>query len=407
MKILNVISTMNPAAGGPSQGIRNSTPELNKLGVHREVVCLDDPNADFLGKDPFPVHAVGQGKGPWFYSPGLMPWLLKNISRFDAVIVNGLWQYHSYAVSKLFRELHRGAQRQTNGSTKVPKLFIMPHGMLDPYFQRASDRKLKAIRNWIYWKLIENKVVNKADGILFTCETEQILAQKTFSPYHPKGQFNVSYGIEAPPVFTKEMLTAFQAACPQLAGEPYLLFLSRVHPKKGVDLLIDAYICLRKKTDIPMPKLVIAGPGVETPFGKKLTQLVSGDSFSSSNIFFTGMLKGDAKWGAYYGCDAFVLPSHQENFGIAVVEALACGKPVLISNQVNIWREIKGGGLVGEDNMQQTMAILEKWFNLSKVEKAVMEESALAIYHKNFESFPAADLFFKVLHKVINNNPLP
>ena len=80
------------------------------------------------------------------------------------------------------------------------------------------------------------------------------------------------------------------------------------------------------------------------------------------------MLTGHAKWGAFYGAEAFILPSHQENFGIAVVEALACGKPVLISKQVNIWHEIieGGGGLVEEDTTAGTLRLLESWQRLSK-----------------------------------------
>jgi glycosyltransferase involved in cell wall biosynthesis len=401
VKILNVISTMNPAAGGPSQGIRNSTPELNKLGVHREIVCLDDPEADFLGKDPFPVHAVGQGKGPWFYSPGLMPWLLKNISRFDAVIVNGLWQYHSYAVSKLFRELHRGARRQTNGSERVPKLFIMPHGMLDPYFQQAKERRLKAIRNWIYWKLIENRTVNDADAVFFTCQTELLLARKSFSPYHPRKEFDVGYGIAAPPDFNERMANVFNQHCQGLNGAPYLLFLSRVHQKKGIDLLIGAYKTLLPKYP-GMPKLVVAGPGLDSNFGKEIQMLAINDPLLKDSIFFTGMLTGDAKWGAVYCCDAFVLPSHQENFGIAVVEALACGKPVLISDQVNIWPEINGGGIIGTDTLEGTKMIVEKWLNLELSERQIMAKAAKKVYLENFESLPAAKKFYNALKMVID-----
>jgi glycosyltransferase involved in cell wall biosynthesis len=75
------------------------------------------------------------------------------------------------------------------------------------------------------------------------------------------------------------------------------------------------------------------------------------------------MLDGDSKWGAFYGCEAFVLPSHQENFGISAVEALACDKPVLISNKVNIWREIANdeAGFVEEDTVDGTARLLNRF----------------------------------------------
>jgi glycosyltransferase involved in cell wall biosynthesis len=123
-----------------------------------------------------------------------------------------------------------------------------------------------------------------------------------------------------------------------------------------------------------------------------LQQIVSDNSAISSSIFFTGMLTGDAKWGAYYGCEAFALPSHQENFGIAVVEALACNKPVLISNQVNIWREIEaaGSGLVAHDTLEGTAFLLENWFNLTQPIKSAMTERSSAAYYDYFAVEPAA-----------------
>src|SRR5690606_2344552 len=131
---------MNPASGGPCQGIRNSIPALKKLGVHNEVVSLDPPNAPFLQKDEFPIHAVGPAENPWAYNGRLHSWLLANFSRFDVVIVHGLWLYHGFAVRKAINKYQKNIN--LSGSGKVPKLYVMPHGMLDPYFQKAAGRKL-------------------------------------------------------------------------------------------------------------------------------------------------------------------------------------------------------------------------------------------------------------------------
>ena len=168
MRLLHIIASMDPASGGPCQGIRNSNPEMIRLGVYREVVCLDDPSAPFIGMDSFPVHALGPGIGPWQYSSKLKPWLIDNLHRFEAIVINGLWLYSSFAGWSALRTLKKLAQRGYN--TNIPSMFIMPHGMLDPYFQRAPDRKLKALRNWFYWKLVENRVVNDADALLIVTE---------------------------------------------------------------------------------------------------------------------------------------------------------------------------------------------------------------------------------------------
>ncbi len=375
MNVLRVIASMNPELGGPCQGIRNSIPELAKLGVRNEVVSLDESDAFFMGKDAFPIHALGKAKGPWAYNKQLIPWLAENFQRFDAIIIHGLWLYHGYAVHKAWK-----AYKKIN--TNAPKLYVMPHGMLDPWFQRAKGRKLKAIRNWFYWKAIEQYVVNEADGVLFTCEEELKLSRETFSPYHPNKELNVGYGIMAPPAFADHMKEAFLQLCPDVENEPYLLFLSRINVKKGVDLLINAYLTL-KKSGQRLPKLVIAGPGGDSAYGRQMRQLAAVDK----DILFPGMVSGPAKWGAFYGCDAFVLPSHQENFGISVVEALACGKPVLISDQVNIWREIanEGAGLISNDSAIGVLKQIEKWLALSKVEKKRMSGLAKETFLKYYE----------------------
>jgi len=255
-----------------------------------------------------------------------------------------------------------------------PHLWIMPHGMLDPYFQRAEGRRWKALRNKIYWKWVESKVVNQADAVLFTCQEELLLARTTFSNYQPLRELNIGYGVPGPPGYLPQ------------SSRPYLLFLSRIHEKKGVDILLKAY--LRLKRERAMPDLVVAGPGLETVYGQQLKRQAEQDD----QICFVGMLQGEAKWRAFYGCEAFVLPSHQENFGIAVVEALACAKPVLISNRVNIWREIEEGkaGLVDEDTEEGVYRQLKRWEGLGEEQRKNMRIHAEETFRRHFSIAAAA-----------------
>jgi glycosyltransferase involved in cell wall biosynthesis len=365
MKLLRIIPSMNPKHGGPSQGIRNSIPALQKLGVENEVVCLDDPSESFVVQSPFVIHALGDSKSSWSFNKTLESWLKERMQDYDAVIVHGLWSYHSYVTLKVYNELKR--------SKEVPKIYIMPHGMLDPWFQRDKSRRLKAVRNEIYWRLIEKKVVNSADGILFTCEQELLLARETFKGYKPKAELNIGYGIQAPPEYSDTMP-------PVIAEKPYWLFLSRIHPKKGVDILIKAYQELSKLYS-DLPDLVIAGP-TDSDYSQEMITLAAGDS----KIHFVGLLQGESKWGAFYGAELFVLPSHQENFGIAVVEALACGVPVLISDQVNIWREIDfaGGGLVEKDTLDGVRTLLSKWLKLNLRERNILSTNAKKTFRSHF-----------------------
>lgn len=373
MKILRVILSMNPINGGPCQGIRNSIPAQEELGVQNEVLCFDAPESEFLKKDNFKVNAIGPAKGPYGYCNRLNGWMKANVQDFDAIIVHGLWQYSSYGTYSFLQNLKAKGE-------KVPKIFLMPHGMLDPYFQKARGRRLKAIRNSIFWHLIESKVVNGTDGVLFTCEEELLLARKTFWAYRPKSEINIGYGILPPPDYQESFNEEFILKCPEVANRPYWLFLSRIHPKKGAELLIRAYLKLKKNYP-DIPDLILAGPGLNTSYGKSLQKLGR-----NSTIYFPGMLEGSAKWGAFYGCNAFVLPTHQENFGIAVVEALACGIPVLTTNKVNIWREIQtdDGGLISDDTAENFYLILKDWYELSKERQLQIGHNAKKIYKSQF-----------------------
>lgn len=388
MNVLHVIASMDPKQGGVSQAVSTMIAGSAEQGITNEVTNLDAPDAPWNKAAPFITHALGPGRGPWQYSTKLIPWLVANLARFDAVILHGLWLYHGYALRQALRRLQR--QQPAAGSPKipVPRFFVMPHGMLDPYFQKAPDRKLKALRNWIYWRLFERKMIAYADAILFTCETECLLSRNSFSPYQPKRELVVGLGVEQPPTYMPAMREAFLTKCPECADRPYLLFLSRLHEKKGVDLLLRAYGQLARDQAFSaqtFPALVIAGPGLETPYGEGLRQLAA-ELPVPATVLFPGMLTGAAKWGAFYNCQAFVLPSHQENFGIAVVEALACGNPVLISNQVNIWREIEsaGGGIIAADTLAGTQHLLGHWYQLPELAKRAIGEQARDAYHKYF-----------------------
>lgn len=388
MKILRVINSMNPVNGGPCQGIRNTVPQIASLGHDSDVVCLDHPDDAWIGKDTFNVFAVGKASGPWAYNKALMPWLIEHLTNYDAVIIHGLWQYHSYAVIKAANALKKSGRQ-------VPKVFVMPHGMLDPYFQKAPGRKLKALRNSIFWHLIESKVINSADGILFTCQEELELAAQTFNNYHPKAVYNVGYGILPPPLKETIDNEAFFRLCPDAQQQSFILFLSRVHEKKGVDLLLKAFDKVSNKTNAPL--LVVAGPGIETEYGKLLQEIVAQSEFLKSNVRFVGMLQGEVKWSAFYNCEAFILPSHQENFGIAVAEAMACAKPILISDKVNIWQEIQNShaGFVENDTELGTENLLKKWESCNSDERKTMADNALLTFQKFFTVEQAA-------HNLIN-----
>jgi glycosyltransferase involved in cell wall biosynthesis len=383
VRILRVIASVNPTQGGPVAGIRAVTPVLATMGVETEIACVDSPAAGWLGSVPqAKVHALGPAQRPWARSPQLVPWLRANGSRFDAVIMHGLWLHPSYAVWQAFRP------------PSTTPYFVYPHGMLDPWFQNA--RPIKALRNTIYWKLIEHRVVRDATGVLFTCDEERRLAREPFRPYASR-EVVVNYGSATPPLDRDRCKGVFLQKHSELIDKNFLLFLSRIHRKKGVDLLLKAWSGQLKTGKTP-PHLAIAGPCADTAYLDGLKRLAS-ELDLTPHITWLPMLEGDAKWGALNACEAFILPSHQENFGIAVVESLACGRPVLISDKVNIWREIQsdGSGLVAPDTTQGVSQLVEAWQALDARAREKMNLLALESFEQRFTIAKAAESIVNVI----------
>ncbi len=374
MKILRCIHSLDPAIGGPLESVKQSTLVLQRRGHEVEIASLDAPGSAGVREFPATVHALGPGRGSYGYSARFVPWLRQGHERFDAVVVHGIWQYPSFGV---WRALHGGAT----------PYFIFPHGMLDPWFNRTYP--LKHLKKSLYWPWAEYRALRDAAAVLFTSEEERRLARQSFSLYRAN-EVVVSYGTAAPEVDWNAAQEEFWERFPRLRGQKFLLFIGRLHEKKGCDLLIQAFESLGGR---PWD-LVIAGPCADESYLARLKDLAG-----TLPITFTGMLSGNLKWGALRAADAFVLPSHQENFGIAIAEALACGTPVLISNKVNIWREVveDGGGFAEEDDLTGTKRLLERWLATAPATRAEMSTRAQASFARRFEINRAVDSFLQVL----------
>lgn len=162
-------------------------------------------------------------------------------------------------------------------------------------------------------------------------------------------------------------------------------------------MLIDAYTKLCEENQ-SVPELVIAGP-VDSVYARQMVKKAK----QNNRIHFSGMLMGDSKWGAFYGCEAYLLPSHQENFGIAIVEAMACRKPVLITKNINIWREIEagnGGWILEELN---TDSLKKQLINIACLTETALEikgKNAFDTYEKIFDVESRAHVFLDTLKKL-------
>ena len=318
MHFLDIIRTVRRESGGPAEGLRRILEGYRTMGHTAEVLTLDPPGS--LPDDlDVPVHALGRSIHGYGYSTAARTWLRANASRFDGIVVQGLWQYQGLLTLQELAGRHSYA--------------VFTHGMLDPWFNR--EYPLKYVKKLPYWALIERRVLRGAHRVLFTATMEAKLAAESF-PFSRWTPQVVPYGTAGPSEDAEAQVAAFFDTVDLAPGEPFLLYAGRIHEKKGCDLLIEAYSIVAQEA--ALPRLVMAGPdqvGLAATLQRVALRRGVADRF-----LWPGMISGAAKWGAFRAADAFVLPSHQENFGIAVAEALSCGTPALISDQVNIHADI-------------------------------------------------------------------
>jgi glycosyltransferase involved in cell wall biosynthesis len=391
LKILQLVHTLDPSVGGVAAAVLGLSRGLARRGHKIDIVVLDDPStvvADAV-RGPTPaadeldlrVHALGSGLTSYRYSRALWPWLRQHGGDYDRVIVNGIWQYLSFA-----------AWRRYAGSS-IP-YYVFPHGMLDPWFKETFP--LKHLKKWLYWPWAEYRVLRDAAAVIFTAEEERFQARKSFWLYRCREKVS-PLGVEAPPI-SSNAKSEFLSRYPQLQNSRNFLFLGRLHPKKGCDILLEAFAQLRSNNSI---FLILAGPdqvGWESDLRRQVTRLNL-----TNRVVFTGMLEGSMKQSAFANAEAFVLPSHQENFGISVVEALAVRVPVLISNRVNIWREIEAdrAGYVETDDLAGTTRLLQHWTDTAPAEREMIRQNARRCFEQRFEINRAVDSLLQVLNETL------
>ena len=244
--------------------------------------------------------------------------LRKEIGDSNVVHIHALWEEIQ----------HQGAVAACAGD--IPYV-ITPHGMLDPWSLSQSRMKKQL---YLAWRL--RRDLNRAAAIHFTSTVERDLS----SPLKLKPPAIVEpNGVDLSEFENLPQRGSFRARYPQIGDRPIVLFLSRIHPKKGLDLLIPAFAAAA----ISQAVLVIAGP--DSDGYAEQVRSEAARSGIGDRVIFTGMLRGRERLEPMVDADLFVLPSYQENFGIAVAEALAAGCPVIISDQVNIHAEVLAAGV--------------------------------------------------------------
>ncbi len=319
MRVLHVIRSTDPLIGGPTQAVENMARALIARGISVDVaatVPLKDEKANPTGRSSLLKNGARFFYFPrqlgtvWCLSVPLWRWIRARITDYDAVHIHGVFTFPVLMAA-------RAARR-----SGVPYV-IRPAGTLDIY-----PMTQKAWRKKLYYRFFLKSTLARANAIHATSASER----------NQLALLGLAGACTVIPLAV-DLPVLNRAEC-QSERILRLLFLSRIHPKKGLPILLRALAVLRDR-EIEA-SLTIAGQGSKA-YQKELKRLIDALGLHST-VEFVGFVTGKEKSRLLALADLFVLPSYQENFGIAVAEAMAAGLPVVISDQVALAEEIIRGG---------------------------------------------------------------
>lgn len=331
MKILHVIPAVAQRYGGPSQVIFEMCRAIQRHGTD---VLIATTNADGPGSLPVEIGKPIDYKGAqtiffqreWSqrfgYSFSLARWLSDNVKNFDAVHIHAVFSHPCLAAARACSK--RG----------VPYI-VRPLGSLDPWSMRQ-----KPLRKRLMWHMAAGQMLRQAAAVHYTAREEQQLAERSLDL---KRGVVIPLGIEMERINDGVSANLFRQLHPSLGDKPYILALSRIHPKKNLELLLKVFLTLVRQPEFESWRLVIAGDG-EAEYKQSLQSLAE-EKGGTGKVVFPGWLQGAEKTSALQNAALFALTSHQENFGLAVIEALASGVPAIVSQHVNLAPEIEEFGL--------------------------------------------------------------
>ncbi len=395
MKILHVIPSVSLTRGGTTPAIIDMVHALQSQGLDVTIATTNDDGDNLLDV------ALGQivfHRGiPTYFFPRFSPsslairefnfssaftiWLFQNISKYDLIHLHGLFSYTTTIAMAIAR--FQG----------IPYI-TTPHGMLCEWSLQQKRQKKQA-----YLNLIEQANLDHAQAIHLTCQQERddlmTLNLKAPTFILPLALTDIPQSIPNAADQLRKSLN-----CP--ADEPIILFLSRLHYKKGLDYLIPALAKLRDHRFT----FVIAGSG--TPTYEAEIQALIVASGLADRTQMVGFVEGEYKDLLIQGSDLFALTSHSENFGVAVLEALIAGKPVLVTPGVGLVDIVRDRdlGYVADLNIESIVHQLEQYF--TDPDRAKQKgDRARQFTLKNYTWDKIANDLVQVYRSIVDRKPLP
>ena len=335
MKVLHITPYMHPSAGGPPVVVERLAAFAGENNWHARVITT----SQFCEDNGAGLETALQRSIDATVVAADRPRAFGLSSQAEKAINDGVREADIVHLHTLWHPLNTIARRAC--AQYARQYVLSPHGMLDPY-----SLGVKSLRKRLYMKLREERNLRDAACLIFTTPLEEELARNSL-PWLGEGAV-IPLGADMPPLEPPEDLAKqFVTRFPRAQDRRRLIFLGRLHPKKGLERILKALPAVVEA--YPIVLVIIAGSG-EPAYVRNLKEQTEKDGLGE-HVLFTGLLQGEAKWGALAASELFLLPSHQENFAIAAAEAMHMGLPVILSDKVNLWPFVQKAqaGIVLED----------------------------------------------------------
>ena len=372
MKVLHVIPSVAAVRGGPSKAVIEMVKSLREANCEVEIATTDDNGeilldvslnrlheyqgvpVRFFARFSPNVHVVRE----FAFSSDLTRWLWQHLQEYDLVHVHAIFSYPSTVAMAIAR------------LRNIPYI-VRPLGQLCQWSLQQS-----AAKKSLYLNVIERKNINQSASLHLTSNAEkQEIEQLNLKCKN----FVIPHGLAIPgiiPNASQLLREYFQLS----SKEPIILFLSRIHPKKGLEYLIQALAQIKDKKFT----LIIAGNG-DSDYEAQINSCLHDYGLEDFSLM-TGFVEGELKQLLLQGANLFVLTSYSENFGVAVLEALAAGTPALVTPGVALAQEIEQNDL-GYVVPQEPTAIAEaidKHLELPESERKKLSQKARQFVLDNY-----------------------
>ena len=338
---LNVVSHLDPRYGGLSAVVPylgSAIAATGQFSISLAAFCTPNELYSESNHPEIALTVWPTSRTDWFRNRELRQQFHDLMSAADGVHIHGLWEHSTAAAARIARTLRK-------------PYIISTHGMLEPW-----ALKNKALKKKIYSALVERGNLRSAACLHALTHAEA----RDYRRYGLTGPIAViPNGVHIPESISPD---PFLNHFPAMRGKRIILFMGRIHFKKGLDILVKSWASLAKQW--PDAHLVLAGPDFENT--RASVEALAVEHGIREKILFTGMLRNELKWSALAASQCFVLPSYSEGLSVSVLEAMGVGLPVIVTEQCNLPEvETSGTGWLIKSEIPSLTSSLSSFLNNS------------------------------------------